>query len=236
MVSCYRRARHTVSYPRVGITHTRLMGIAMIGHRRFHLGNIGWWAPAPQRLHQTAFQGDSLGVWVACVLTMMGIGCVRPAAPPVVTANDQKIASDCVRFVENSLRSLPEDHPLIQRYGKLTSVKIGPIQRNGLSKGARGESGFPPHLSIAFRCDCERFPATIAVTVLNYGSTDQIAYFHQSEPFQLVPLPEMVNTGTLADCEPVLRDGDLWYVRVGDDQTAIRSAVACWIQHPGFRP
>lgn len=176
-----------------------------------------------------------------CVLSvatgcLIAGGCRPRVANTVVTPQDQQVATECAQFIEQTLKGLPDDHPLVLRYGRYASMTLSSVTRNASSPATLGGHGFPANLQVTCQCLCEKYPASIGVTIVNYNSGKAVQFFTPEEPFAIAPLPNAEISGVLSDCKPVLRGDQLWFVREGGDMAEIVCQVSCILQHPRFRP
>ena len=173
----------------------------------------------------------------AAMLIVTGLhGCVErpaPPLPPPVTATDLRIAHECAALLEQTLHTLPNDHDIIRRYGRILSMSTDPVERHPTYGAGLGPGGSPPCLEMRCRCSFEKFPAQIDVTIFESKGGDGPAFFYPAGEF---PGQFQMTAGVESDRKPQLINNELWYVREGGDQSRTRCFVRCWLKHPDFIP
>lgn len=179
-----------------------------------------------------------LAIISAPLVAAMCSGCAdSPQKPlPKVTDVDLRIAEETVSFLKEYLSALPENHELVQRYGRFVSLETEPVVRHPAYAASFGPGGSSPCLGLGCRCVFEEFPGYLPVTIFEAKDRSGPGFYLDGFEIVMQPKVEVVTTGVLSDCQPKLIDGELWFVREGGDQVAVRCMIHCWIGHPDFVP
>lgn len=169
-------------------------------------------------------------IGAATVLAAASLVAVLPLLRPRPT--DKQVIQEAMHILEAEFRKLPDDHPIIERYGRFVSMPAAP-SRFMHHAGGKEYGGAPPSIGCDLICRFEKFPAQVGMGIYP-GHKNNVELLMEAN-FAAYKKRQDFGKETLE-----LDGEDLW-VHIterseGKADIKMKSTVDAVVTYPGFHP
>lgn len=169
-------------------------------------------------------------IGVATVLAAATLVAVLPLLRPRLT--DEQVIQEAMQILEAEFRKLPDDHPIILRYGRFVSMPAAPV---GFMHHAGGKEygGDPPSIGCDLICRFEKFPAQVGMGIYP-GQKNNVELLMEANFAAYKKQPDFGK-------ETLELDGENLWVHIterpeGKADIKMKSTVDAVVAYPGFHP